>query len=348
LRILIATAQVPFVNGGAEVLAGGLRNALLGAGHEAEIAAIPFKWYPPERILDQMLACRLLDLTEFAGVSVDRLIGLKFPAYLTPHPRKVIWMLHQHRQAYDLWHHPLNDLQTYPNGADVRAAIHSADTKLIPQSLGLFTISRNVAVRLKTYCGLNATPLYHPPQDAGSFYTRPGEDFLYFPSRINRLKRQALVLKALARTRSGVRIYFSGPADEPGFQRECADLSRKQGVDNRVRWLGAVSEDEKRDLYARCLGVLFPPLDEDYGYITLEAMLAHKPVITCADSGGPLEFVMHCQTGIVAEPAPESLAAAMDDLWDDRRRAGQWGDAGRQRYTDLRIDWGNVLEKLLQ
>ena len=39
------------------------------------------------------------------------------------------------------------------------------------------------------------------------------------------------------------------------------------------------------------LGVIFPPLDEDYGYVTLEAMLAAKPVITCTDSGGPLEFV---------------------------------------------------------
>ncbi len=105
---------------------------------------------------------------------------------------------------------------------------------------------------------------------------------------------------------------------------------------------------KKRDLYARCLGVLFPPVDEDYGYITLEAMLARKPVITCADSGGPLEFVVDRQTGIVAEPNPESLANAMDDLWDHRENARQWGDAGRQRYSDLRISWAHVLEHLLQ
>jgi len=347
LRILIATVRVPFVYGGAEVHAVGLRQALVEAGHQAEIVAIPFKGYPPERILDQMLACRLLDLRETAGTPVDRLIGLKFPAYLIPHPRKVIWMIHQHRQAYDLWQHPLGDLHTYANGADVRMAIHAADAKLLPRSRGLFTVSRNIALRLRTYCGLNATPLYHPPRDAGRFYTRPAEDFLYFPSRINPLKRQYLVLEALARTRSQVRICFSGPA-EPGLERQCAELARKGGVANRVRWLGAVSEEEKLDLYARSLGVLFPPLDEDYGYITLEAMLAQKPVITCTDSGGPLEFVVHRATGIVAEPTQESLASAMDDLWNDRERARQWGDAGRQRYSDLRIDWGNVIENLLQ
>ena len=348
MRILIVTVQVPFVRGGAEVLAEDLRRVLVEAGHRAEIVAIPFKSYPPERIVDQMLACRLLDLSETAGTPVDRLIGLKFPAYLIPHPRKVIWMLHQHRQAYDLWQHPLNDLHTYANGLDVRSVIHAADRKLLPQSRGIFTISRNVALRLKTHCGLNATPLYPPPRDGGRFHTRPAEDFLYFPSRINRLKRQDLVLKALALTRSRVRICFSGPADDRGFERECADLSRKEALQNRVRWLGAVSEEEKRDLYARCLGVLFTPLDEDYGYIAPEAMLARKSVITCTDSGGPLEFVEHRETGIIAEPTAESLAAAMDDLWDDRERARQWGDAGRQRYSDLRIGWGNVVENLLQ
>jgi glycosyltransferase involved in cell wall biosynthesis len=340
--------SVPFVTGGAEVLAAGLRRELVAAGHQAEIVAIPFKWYPPERILDQMLACRLLDLSEMFEVPVDRLIGLKFPAYLAPHPRKAIWMLHQHRQAYDLWQHPLNDLHNYANGAEVRAAIHRADTELLPQARGIFTISQNVATRLSTYCGLPATALYHPPQDAGSFYTRPAEDFVYFPSRINPLKRQDLVLEALALTRSKVKVCFSGPSAEPGFERKCASMAQKNGFAHRVEWLGAVSEQEKRDLYARSLGVVFPPVDEDYGYITLEAMLAHKPVVTCSDSGGPLEFVLGHQTGIVAEPTPESLAAALDELWEDRNRAKQWGEAARQRYSDLKIDWSNVLERLLE
>src|SRR5439155_3184295 len=67
---------------GAEIHAEGLLQALRVEGHEAEIVAVPFKWYPPERILETMLACRLLDLTESAGTRVDRVIGLKFPAYL--------------------------------------------------------------------------------------------------------------------------------------------------------------------------------------------------------------------------------------------------------------------------
>jgi len=127
MRILIATSQVPFIRGGAEIHAEGLRDALRAVGHEAEIIAIPFKWYPPQQILDHMLACRLLDLTEVAGTPVDLLIGLKFPAYLIPHPNKVLWILHQHRTAYELWDHPLSDMIYYPNGAQVRDELPSAD-----------------------------------------------------------------------------------------------------------------------------------------------------------------------------------------------------------------------------
>lgn len=348
MRIVIATVRVPFVDGGAEIHAAGLRQALLRAGHCAEIVSIPFKWYPPERILDQILACRLLDLSESIGVPVDRLIGLKFPAYLIPHPRKTLWIIHQHRQAYDLWQHPLGDLHTCANGEEVRAAIHRADTELIPQAQSVFTNSRNVALRLKAYCGLAAAPLYHPPRDAELFYNSPAGDFFYFPSRINPLKRQELVLRALAFTRQPVKVCFSGPAAERAIEEACHTLARENGCAERVRWMGEVSEEEKRDLYARSLGVLFPPIDEDYGYVTLEAMLAGKPVITCKDSGGPLEFVVHGETGIVAEPAPEALAAAMDELWDDRQKARRWGLAARQRYADLEIGWDHVVERLLE
>ena len=108
LRVLIATTRVPFIEGGAELHAEGLRRALAEAGHKTEILSIPFKWYPPERILDQMLACRLMGAGE-----ADCLIGLKFPAYLIPHANKVVWLLHQHRQAYELWQHSMGDLHAY-------------------------------------------------------------------------------------------------------------------------------------------------------------------------------------------------------------------------------------------
>src|SRR5947207_7669557 len=149
MRILIATTQVPFVRGGAEGLAEGVQHALRSHGHEAEIVALPFKWYPPKKILDNMLAWRLLDVTEASGMPVDLLIGLKFPAYLIPHPNKVLWILHQFRTAYDLWDQAHGDLIYSPEGLQIRDAIRQTDSQLIPEAKAVFANSKNVARRLK-------------------------------------------------------------------------------------------------------------------------------------------------------------------------------------------------------
>ena len=170
MKVLITTTQVPFVRGGAEVHADGLRDALIREGHEAEIVSIPFKWYPPERIIENILACRLLDLTESCGSKIDRVIGLKFPAYLIPHPNKVLWILHQHRTAYELWENPMCDLINWPNGLQIRDAIRQADMNFIPEAKEVFANSANVAGRLKKFCGIDATPLYHPPAHAENYF----------------------------------------------------------------------------------------------------------------------------------------------------------------------------------
>ena len=347
MRVVIATVQVPFIRGGAELHAEGLRNALVAAGHQAEIVAIPFKWYPPHRILDHMLACRLFDLSEVAGTRVDLLIGLRFPAYLIPHPNKVLWILHQHRTAYELWDDPLlSDLIHYPDGALVCDAIKQADRKLIPEAKAVFANSQNVARRLKQFCGIDAKPLYHPPPNAEKFHKLPAEDFLFFPSRICVPKRQSLVLKALAQTRNAVRVRFAGTPDRTSYADELKSAARKLKVADRVEWIEGLSDDDMIDQYARCLGVIYPPIDEDYGYVTLEAMLAAKPVITCADSGGTLEFVEHGRTGLVIEPTEHSMAGALDRLWEDRERARAWGEAGRARYDARNLSWQNVVEQL--
>lgn len=348
MKILIATSSVPFIRGGAEILADNLRGALRAAGHEAELAAIPFKHYPPQRIPEHMLACRLLDLTETCGVRIDRVIGLKFPAYLIPHPNKVIWLLHQHRTAYELWDHPqAGDLIHFADGPVIREAIHQADRALIPEAKAIYTLSENVSGRLRRYSGIDSKPLYNPPAYERLFYNGPAGDYLFFPSRITSIKRQLLAIQALAHCQEPVRVRFAGEADSPMQQAECDKAVRELKLSDRVEWLGRVSEEQKRDLYANCLAVIFPPVDEDYGYITLEAMLSAKPVITCTDSGGPLEFVVDRQTGLVSSPTPQSLAQALDALWADRACAAAMGEAGRARYADLKISWENVVEKLL-
>ena len=346
MKMLIATVQVPFVRGGAEILAETLCERLRDAGHTVEIVALPFRSHPPERLLDQMLASRLFDLSDSCGETVDRVIGLKFPAYLVPHPNKVLWLVHQHRQAYDLWADPQGDLLKSPNGAAVRDAIRHADCELIPECKAVYTIARNVSHRLHKFNGIDSTPLYPPPLDADQFYAAPADDYLFFPSRLAPMKRQALVLEALALTREPVRIRFAGAPDAAHIQTQLVNQTADLRLQDRVTWLGRISEAEKRDQYAHCLGVVFPPIDEDYGYVTPEAMLASKPVITCTDSGGSLEFVRHRETGLIVESNPQALAAAFDEIWSSRQLAHDWGRAARERYDDMGIGWDQVVERL--
>ena len=348
MRILIATVKIPFIRGGAEILAEGLLAALKTAGHQAELIEIPFKWYPPEKILDHMLACRLLDLTESTGTKVDLLIGLKFPAYLIPHPNKVLWVLHQHRQAYDLWNHPIaKDMILAPNGAEIRDAITQADTKLLPESRGIYTISKNVSSRMARFCGVESNPLYHPPPSAERFTPLPAEDYFFFPSRLTPIKRQSIVVEALALTRNPVRLCLAGPPDVPSYLDDLKNMAAKLGVLNRIEFTGGISEEDKLNRYARSLGVVFTPVDEDYGYVTLEAMLSAKPVITCTDSGGPNEF-LDASTGFVVDPEPAKLAAALDELWENRTQAEAMGQRALDRYHAMNIGWPHVVKTLLQ
>jgi glycosyltransferase involved in cell wall biosynthesis len=347
MRVLVLTNQVPFIRGGAEIHADSLIAALRRAGHEAELVAVPYRWYPPEKVLDHLLACRMLDITESNGVSIDRVIGLRFPAYHIPHPCKVLWILHQHRTAFDLWGQPECDLGYEPAGREVREAIERVERTLLPTARAIFANSRNVAARLKQHCGVDSQPLYHPPRNAEKFYAGVRGDYFYYPSRLCELKRQELVLEALAKTREPVRMVFSGKPDNPAYFDKLKDLARRLKVENRVEWLGLVSDEEMWARYANCRGVIFPPKDEDYGYITLEAMLASKAVVTCTDSGGPLEFITDGVNGCVAAPTAESLAAAMDRLWVDEALAVEGGRRGRALIDELGINWPNVVTKLL-
>jgi glycosyltransferase involved in cell wall biosynthesis len=348
MRVAIVTAQVPFVFGGAELLAKNLARAVTEAGHQVELVTLPFRWYPPSNVIDHAIASRLVDISESAGVTIDRAIGLKFPAWLAKHPHKVLWVIHQHRQAYDFWEQGIGDLREAPDGAEVRRFIQASDEMAFAEARAVYSISGNVAKRLAKYSGIEAVPLYSPPDNAELFRCADYEPFLFFPSRINSLKRQELVLQALKRTRQPVAVTFAGTADDPRYEQRLHTQTARLGLADRVRWAGQIDNNEKIDLYARCYGVIYPPLDEDYGYVTLEAMLAAKSILTCTDSGGTLEFIRHGENGLVAEPTPEALADAMDTLWARPDLAKLWGAAGREIYDRMGIGWMTIVETLLK
>ena len=343
-NILICTTQVPFTTGGAESHVEGLKCALIKAGYNAEVSALPFKWYPPEEIMRSALAWRMLDLSEANGKPVDLVIGMKFPAYLVAHPRKVLWVIHQHRSAYNLWNTPYDDLSTYPSGPQVREWIRECDNRFIPQAKKVFANSRAVADRLKHYNQIESEPLYHPPPRAGSLRTGEQGDYFFYPSRLEPQKRQELLIEAAKHLRSPVKIVFAGGSGNAGHYES---LVKKHGVGDRVTLKGFVPEAEIIELYANALGVCYLPFDEDYGYVTLEGMLSGKPIVVARDGGGANEFIENGREGVIVEPDPRAIAESLDSLYSDRAGALAMGQRGKQKLKSMNLSWDHVVESII-
>jgi glycosyltransferase involved in cell wall biosynthesis len=340
--VLVCEAQVPFVHGGAEVHVRQLVRELRLRGYLTELVSVPFKWYPKEEILPHAAAWRLLDLSESNGRPVDLVIASKFPTYFARHPNKVAWLIHQYRAAYELCGTEYSDFAHTELDVGLRETLMRLDTEMLGECRGLFTNARNTAARLAKFNGLAAEPLYHPPQLAPRLVPGPYGDYVLSVGRIESVKRVDLIIKAMAHVDPGVRLVVAGD----GTQRQNAEQAAEQaGVADRITFLGSVGDDALIGLYADALAVVYPPFDEDFGYVTLEAFLARKPVVTCSDSGGPNEFVVDGVNGLVSAPDPEDLASAVNRLAGDRARAAGMGDAGYE--VARRITWDGVIEKLI-
>lgn len=344
MRILICTTQVPFTRGGAESHVEGLQRALIEAGHQAETVALPFKWYPPSEIMRSAMAWRMLDLSAANGQSIDLVVGMKFPAYLVAHPNKVLWILHQHRSAYNLWGTQFDDLSTYPEGPRIREWIKHCDEKFIPEAKKVFANSRTVADRLKQYNKLDSEVLYHPPPLHDRLRAGEQRDYIFYPSRMEPQKRQELLIEAMTHVQSPVKAVFAGSSSDT---KHYESLIKQHGVSDRVCLRGFVSDDELIDLYANALGVAYFPFDEDYGYVTLQGMLAAKPVIVPTDGGGATEFVEDGLNGSIAEPDPKAIAESIDQLHADRECARRMGEQARDKIASADLSWSNVVEKIL-
>src|SRR5438309_7636791 len=336
MRIAVCAPQVPFSYGGAEIFTDKLVDELRARGHEAELVALPFKWYPGERVLTQAFLWRLLDLSEADGKPIELVIATKFPSYCVRHPNKVVWLLHQFRQAYELDRTELGQFGESAEDRATRRAVQRLDRIALAEARKLFATSRNVAERLERSTGLLAEVMPHPPQEL-PYRTESYDDFVLSVGRLDRAKRHELLLDALAADAS-LRCVIVG--DGPDRDR-LEQVAQRLGLDGRARFTGRVGEQELADLYARCLAVYYAPVDEDFGMVPFEAFLSEKPVVTTTDAGGPLEVVTDRLTGLVIEPHAAALAEACSWLRNHVDDARGWGQAGME--SARRVSWAGAI-----
>jgi glycosyltransferase involved in cell wall biosynthesis len=344
MKVAVATVQVPFISGGAELMTHGLVGALARAGHQVDVVAMPFRFGPPAAVLSSMTAWEEQDFDRFDCGPIDTVLALKFPAFYLRHHDKRVWLMHQHRSCYELFDTPYGDNSANPQAVEMRAQIVRRDTEALQAARKVFTISPTVSERLLRYNGIASEPLLQPPSNAEQFFGGDAMPYIFAPSRLESLKRQELLIRAMPMVREPVYAVIAG---DGGMKARLAQVVAELGLQHRVRFLGRAGDAELRRHYAHALGVFFGPLLEDYGFITLEAMLSSRPVITCTDSGGPTHFVVDGQTGHVTEPEPGAVAAAINTLWANRRRARELGENARRHYDALNISWDHVLARML-
>jgi glycosyltransferase involved in cell wall biosynthesis len=343
MRVAIVDSQVSFFHGGAEMLTARLADAVRALGHDVEIVRLPLNPSNPrdiERVMDFSLG---EDMGRWIA-SPDVVVALRFPAYLVQHPDKRVWLLHQLRQYYEFYE------QTLAGGnaqqvAALRQRLVDVDRASLSGASRLWTLSNRVAKRLEQYNGVKAGALYSPLPVEQGFYRGRQERYVFAPSRLEKTKRQWLLIEAMRHVKSDVKAVIGG---DGGAYTEYRKMIEDYGLQDRVLLSARLPQEVLTAWYANCLAVFFGPQDEDYGYITLEAMASAKPVITCRDSGGTLEFVEDGANGAIVEPDPKAIADRIDELAGNSTRARDMGTAGLERYRELDLTWERTASTLLE
>ena len=343
MKVLVVNNAAPFVRGGAEELADNLVRELNAVhGVESELLRLPLAWSPAERLIEEILIHGSLRL-----YNADRVIALKFPAYLVPHAHKTLWLLHQFRQAYDLGDAG-QGLGDEGREGQIKRAIRAADDACFKDCRAIWCNSPVTRDRLARYNGVHGAVLYPPLNDAALFTGGEAGGYVFAGGRVAPGKRQHLLIEAMAQVRAPGRLVIAGPPETPDYADRLRALVTRHDLDGRVELaLGFHPREAIADWVNGAAACAYLPFDEDsLGYVTMEAFAAGKPVLTTTDSGGLLEMVDEA-TGEVVAPAPEPLAAALDRLLAQPQRAAALGRAAKAGWDARGLDWPSTVARLL-
>ena len=377
---VVAPSPVPFVIGGIENLVWSMCDYInQKTSHQAELIKLPSRELGFWELIDNYHNFYTLDLSHF-----DAVITSKYPGWMVNHPNLVYYVAHRLRGLYDTYHlmhlpyevntadpwvlMVLNYMKEYPQPANldrffelvyqmkeyavpdpavfsfpgplIRLLVHYMDdfAFLRNQPDQYFSISKTVAARKEYFPeGADVISLYPPSNLKDSSC----EEFrhVFMVSRLDAPKRIDLLVRAMKYVKSDIPLYIAGNGPEKQRLMELA------GDDPRIRFLGFVTDEEVEKNYANALVIPYFPKEEDYGYITIEAMKHAKPVITLKDSGGPTEFVRDRETGFVVEGTPEAIAEKIDWFAAHPEEAKRMGAKARELVEG--ITWEKVCRALI-
>jgi glycosyltransferase involved in cell wall biosynthesis len=341
--LAIVTSSPAATDGGHLVIARSLVTAARECGHDAHLVVTPDCQFG--RQVSSYVETWRTSVNVAAGQKVDQVISLRYPSYAVRHDVHVSWLNHTMREYYDLW-------PRFAGALSPRGRVKERVKRVVIRAVDRWLLTRNVTevvaqsstVQRRLAIGLAVkSEVLLPPPPQRAYRCEGYGNYIFAVSRLTPLKRLDLLVRALAEPAGRhVRAVIAGEGES---RADLERLSASLGVSDRVVWPGRVSDEAIVDHLARCRAVCFPPLGEDYGLVTIEAFASRKGVLTCIDSGGPSDLVRDGETGLVCDPTPGAMAAALARVTDDAAFAERLGgEAARCAAT---LTWPAAVKRLV-
>lgn len=373
---IVAPSPIPFSVGGAEKLWWGMSEYInKHTNHQCELIKVPTKEDDFWSLIDAYHTFYKLDLSHF-----DLLISGKYPAWMTKHHNHHIYMLHCLRGLYDCYHllaldetvdtkePKINELLRRVDESTIeidelftllyvlkeersidksffafptpfaRKIIHYFDKKAMQNIQSFSAISQTVAKRKEYFPKNVPIRVIYPPSTLSNF-KNSGYEYFFTVSRLDNAKRIEMIVEAYKNTKTSIPLKIAGTGP---LSKKIAEMAKS---DPRITLLGFISDDELIEYYAKAYAVIFIPYDEDYGLITIEAMMSQKPLLTFSDTGGVVEFVEEKVSGLVSDPSVEKLTYNIDFLADNPQLCKEMGHNAKRRVEA--ITWKSTIDSLL-
>ena len=262
---------------------------------------------------------------------------------------KVLWYCHTPlREIYDLYSYRMGLRKPYQRPVYAAGAkiLRSIDRGMVNKIDRIVANSMNTASRVKKYYGRKADAVIGGGVDYKKYRNGGFGRYFFYPSRISPNKRQDYAIRAFEifkRKHKGYRLVLAGQVSKEEvhqrYYRRLVEEARKVGG---IEIMSNVKGRRMVDLYAEARGVLYTPINEDYGLVPLEGMASGKPVIA-VNEGGPKETVVDKKTGYLVNSEAE-MAERMGRIAVDERLAEDLGKNGRKRVVS-EYSWAKFFKR---